>query len=172
MQTLVYGVVNVDKGTTDKPLVKATLAQISPTVALITHSGAPIELGDNVSIAATSNRTNNGWVYAVQKKSVAPAWPVSHEWGCSLTIAYSGDSVSILEYALDYSTNNPPNQTTITDNDVSPTTRLGVVAIPPSGIQWRRLLVWQTASKGSLKCRLIPGQEGRAICYGIEILRN
>ena len=55
----------------DKPVVKPILAQLSPTVSPLSIDGNNIQLGDNVSVAATSDGKDNAWLYTVFKMSVA-----------------------------------------------------------------------------------------------------
>ena len=68
MKTLVYGVLNVSTVEGEKPVVKQYLAQLSPTVAPIAVESKLIQLGDNFSVAATSDEKDQGWLYAVEKK--------------------------------------------------------------------------------------------------------
>lgn len=71
----------------------------------------------------------------------------------------SGDKAKIIEYAFDYTTSGEPTRNAGTMTDVHPRTRLGVAAVPTTGIQPKRVVVYQTNDK-SLKWRLWPGSDG------------
>ena len=72
----------------------------------------------------------------------------------------------ITEYSVNYASNIPPNKNTLSITDVSETSRLGVAAIPKTGLQWDRLIAYQTPSK-VLKARQLPGVQGKAMRYVI-----